>query len=289
MRTALVFTLLALLFSACNIINPDEKEPRYLYIPSFSFATTAQQGTDSEKFTEIWVYANDNIVTVTDLPAMIPILDEGRVNVRVLAGIRNNGIRTTRIFYPFVTSDPFVLDGAPLSIDTVIPAFRYVDDLAFDQSDFDNSTPTMVEMSGNQGSFSLVTNPDYVFEGDRSGLLQLNAGESYLYFKNEENYLMPAGNTVFLELNYSCNDRFAVGLIANTTGTESKNNVLVINPTTTDPVVPTWNKIYIDFGLVAQQNPNAAFFETYFELNASKSDRPLSLYIDNMKIVQFIP
>jgi hypothetical protein len=182
-----------------------------------------------------------------------------------------------------------VLDGAPLSIDTVIPAFRYVDDLAFDQSDFDNSTPTMVEMSGNQGSFSLVTNPDYVFEGDRSGLLQLNAGESYLYFKNEENYLMPAGNTVFLELNYSCNDRFAVGLIANTTGTESKNNVLVINPTTTDPVVPTWNKIYIDFGLVAQQNPNAAFFETYFELNASKSDRPLSLYIDNMKIVQFIP
>lgn len=289
MRSSLVFILLAFLLSACNIINPDEKEPRYLYIPSFNFSTTAAQGTDSEKFTEVWVYANDNVLSVTDLPAMIPVVADGDVRMTVLAGIKNNGIRTTRIYYPFVTSDSFVLSGEPLSIDTVIPQFRYVDGLAIDQADFDNSTPTMVEMSGNQGSFNLVTNTDYVFEGDRCGVMQLTEGYSYMIFKNEENYTMPAGNTVFLELNYSCNDQFAVGLLATTSGNAQKNTVLVINPTTTDSVVPTWNKIYIDLGLVAQQNPNASHFETYFELNASTTNRPISLYVDNMKIVQFIP
>jgi hypothetical protein len=278
-----------MVLSSCDIINPKEKEPRYLYIPSFNFTTTTEQGTASEKFTEVWVYANDNVVTVTDLPALIPILDEGNVSIRVLAGIKNNGIRSTRIFYPFVTSDPFVLSGEPLSIDTVIPNFRYVDDLAFDKADFDNSTPTIVGLTGNQGAFNLVTNPDYVFEGDRCGLMQLESGENYLLFKNEENYVMPSGNTVFLELNYSCNDQFAVGLYSTTAGTPEKHNVLVINPTTSDPLNPTWNKIYIDLGLVVQQNPNASYFETYFELNASKADRPISLYVDNMKIVQFIP
>lgn len=275
-------------FTGCNIINPDEKDPVFLVVPDFTFTTTPSQGTDSEKFTELWIYANDNIVSVTDVPAVVPVIAEGPTEMMIMAGIKNNGIGTTRIFYPMVEPYRFVIDPANGVTDTIRPAFTYRSNVEIEQADFDNSVPGFVPMNANEGEFSIVNDPSIAFEGNRCGLIRLDANEVYAYFKNEENFSLEPGNTIFLELNYSCNQRFAVGLISTTQGGEQKKNaVLIVNSTTSDAIVPEWNKIYVDLGLVVQQNPAAQFFEVYFEMSAESAVRPLSLYLDNIKLVYF--
>jgi hypothetical protein len=285
---ALCFILLVVALSGCNIINPDEKPPVFVVIPDYSFTTIPSQGTNSEKFTEMWIYANDNIVSVTDVPAVVPVIADGPTEIMIMAGIKNNGIGTTRIFYPMIEPYRFVLDPANGATDTIRPAFTYRSNVVAEQADFDNNVPGFVALNANQGEFSIVNDPAIAFEGNRCGLIRLDVGEVYAYFKNEENFTLEPGNTIFLELNYSCNQRFAVGLISTTQGGEQKKNaVLIVNSTTEDTVVPEWNKIYVDFGLAVQQNPAAQFFEVYFEMSAESATRPLSLYMDNIKLVYF--
>ena len=287
MPRLLVVLFISLIFSGCNLINPDEKEPTFLVIPEYSFNTNPAQGTNSEKFTEMWVYVNDNILSITDVPAVIPIVTSEPVSIMVWPGIKNNGISTSRIYYTPVEPQYFTLQPKPLQYDTIRPVFRYWDDLIIRQSDFDASTPSFVAQSANQGQFSIVTDDALVFEGSRSGLLKLEQGQDYLSFKMEENFDFTPGQSVFLELNYSASAQFNIGVISMTSGNPVKDQVLIVNPTTADPTIPTWNKIYVDLGLVVQQNPNASYYELFFEMFGTSATRPVSLYLDNIKTVTF--
>ncbi len=277
--------LLALCVS-CNLINPDEKEPGYIVIPEYEFAALPGQGTSSEKITEIWVYANEQVIGVYDLPAHIPLLSDGATDLDFFAGIKNNGISSTRIRYPFYAPYSVNRTIPALGTDTIKPVFRYYEDaLSIRQKDFESGN-FMVPAGSNQGEFSVISGAS-VFEGERSGLGKLDAGESTLYFKDDENLQLSSGNTIFLELNYSCNNSFAVGLIATGAGGVSKNPAVIINPTTESLGTPVWNKIYIDLGLIPLQNPNASYFELYVEAVSESLNAGVELYLDNLKLVQW--
>jgi hypothetical protein len=155
------------------------------------------------------------------------------------------------------------------------------------QADFDVNTPSMVGLGSNSGHFYLVDNASQVFEGSRSGLLQLGTGEYYMYFKDENNFNFASGNTIFLELNYSCNTQFSIGLIKNKDGNTTQVPTLIVNATTTSTSEPTWNKIYVDLGYIVQQNSPADFFELYWEVSDYSSSRPINLYLDNIKVLYF--
>jgi hypothetical protein len=108
-----------------------------------------------------------------------------------------------------------------------------------------------------------------------------------LYYKDDENLTFTSGNTIMLEMNYSCNNRFAIGLISNDGSITKRNMVLVVNPTTSGEGNPVWNKIYIDMGSVPIENPNADFFELYFESTPDTDGQPVEIYLDNLKFVRF--
>lgn len=284
MRNRLLFLVLAIFILSCN---PDEPDPSFIYVDEYSFSTGPGEGTDSEKFTEIWAYANDQVIGVFDLPARIPVLNQGNTEISLFAGIKNNGISTMRIKYPFIEGEYYDLQLTPLSVDTLRPSFNYFDNLEIEQKDYDGNTPNMLPLSSNQGNLSMLSNDDRVFEGDRCGYYTLPGGSSLLSFKDDQNLQLTSGAVSFLEMNYSCNTRFSVGLIANQSGVENKKLVVVINPTTESSTVPVWNKIYIDLGYIVQQSPGTSYFETYFEASPLYSGQDVTLFLDNLKVVHF--
>lgn len=284
MRRRLLFLVLAISILSCN---PDEQDPSFIYVDQFSFSTGPGEGTDSEKFTEIWAYANDQVIGVFDLPARIPVLNQGNTEISLFAGIKNNGISTTRIKYPFIEGEYYNLNLTPLSIDTLRPQFKYFEDLDIEQKDFDGNTPNMIPLSSNQGNLSMISNDERVFEGERCGYYTLPSGSALLSFKDDQNLQLTSGAVSFLEMNYSCNSRFSVGLIANQSGVETKKLVVVINPTTESSTQPVWNKIYIDLGYIVQQSPGTAYFETFFEATPLSTGQEVTLFLDNLKVVRF--
>jgi len=283
--TVFFIALFVLVLQGCDIINPEEKEPAYLYIPSFTFQANLNQGTASESITEVWVYAKDQSMGVYDLPAKIPILDLGTTDIRIFAGIKNNGISNTRIRYPFYAPFDTTLTLSPFQVDTLIPHFSYYSQAVITEKGFEGGN-FLVQTGTNNGNFSVTNQAAQVFEGNRSGWGHIDTGLSHLYYKDDDNLNYTSGDNVFLELNYSSNNIFSVGFITTTGGIASKNLALIINPTSSgDGLLPVWKKIYIDFGYVLQQNPTAQFHELYIEAIPANATTPVNIFLDNLKWV----
>ena len=284
---AYLIAISVLALQGCDIINPKEKEPAYLYIPSYTFEASLNQGSSSESITEVWVYANDKSLGVYDLPAKIPILELGTSNIRIFAGIKNNGISNSRIRYPFYAPYDTTLTISAFQTDTITPTFFYYNQAVISEKGFESINP-FVQIGSNNGDFSLTNQASQVFEGNRSGWGHLDAGSGHLYYKDDDNLNYTSGDNVFLEMNYSSNNTFSVGFITTTGGIQAKNVALIINPSSSgDGLLPVWKKIYIDFGYVLQQNPNAQFNELYVEANPTNSNTPVNIFLDNLKWVSW--
>ena len=71
-------------------------------IPSYmSINSVTLDENSTHNISDVWIYIDDNLQGVYELPANFPILDEGTHKLRVKAGIKDNGISAKRIPYPF--------------------------------------------------------------------------------------------------------------------------------------------------------------------------------------------
>src|SRR6187399_1229213 len=82
-------------FSGCEIINPTEDTPAYLKINNITVnparSSTENFGSASANVVDAWVYANGKQIGVFELPATIPILASGPVEITVLSGVYADG------------------------------------------------------------------------------------------------------------------------------------------------------------------------------------------------------
>jgi hypothetical protein len=277
-----LIVLFTLLFDGCK----KAVVPAYLVIPEWHFESDPGQGTSSQKITELWVYQDEQLLGIYNTPAKIPITKLGSSKILIMAGIKNNGISDTRIRYPFIEPLDSTIDFQSEQEVTWSPTFHYnanvdVEELGFESGNF------LVQLPGNNGSFTAISNSDLVFEGNRSGKGIIDATGSRLFYKDDINRYLTAGNYYFLEMNYSANNRFSVGLLVTEATGETKEFVLAINPTQETDGVPVWNKIYVDFGAIPLKHPNALFYEFYIEAVPSPIGKPVEVYLDNLKWVKW--
>jgi hypothetical protein len=283
----LLYSLLACVFVAgCQLIDPKEELPSFIDINTYGFAIAPNQGTSSHDISEHWFSFNDNLIGAYDLPANVPSLEAGSTKVRIQAGIKNNGIGSTRIRYPFYQPYDTVMNLAPGQTYEVTPVFRYYSNLEIDALRNFESGNFLVSNGNNEGVAESTTNQDIVFEGNRSGAILLDGDADYFLFKDVNSLDLEAGNTIFLEMNYSCNNSFILGSYVTTGGIARKTPLITITPTTSAATLPSWNKIYIDLGALALGNPNASGHEIYFEGIQSEANAP-RIYLDNLKIVRW--
>ena len=127
----LIIVLIGSAFSACELINPDEQTPSFLKIDSISLATTASEGPADHNIVDAWVFNNEQLVGIFELPAIVPILSEGEANIRIRGGIKLNGQVGTRIPYLYTQDYTGTLELFPDSQVRLNPTISFHDDINF--------------------------------------------------------------------------------------------------------------------------------------------------------------
>jgi hypothetical protein len=260
--------------------------PGYVVLTTPTFTTTGSQGTASANITENWLFVNDNAVGIYSPGTSTPILSQGSTRITSYAGIRNNGLANARIRYPFYAAFDTVVNNQSLATITIQPKYVYLTGLNIDASRNFESLFTFVPASGNQGSFSVTVEDAEVKEGNGAGKITLTTGQNNFHFIDNTTFQFEAGSACFLEMDYSCNNRFTVGCYATDGPNTNKIGVLTFVPTTSSETVPTWNKVYLDFGALGLINPGTDYYKIYFEGSRSDAVNP-KIFLDNLKLVQY--
>lgn len=285
-----VFLLLFLMLIFYSCDKQKVQIPSYLEIESVNLVVTDpfQQGTASHKITDAWVYVNDNLQGIYELPATFPVLAQGRNSLKIRAGIKDNGISIIRTEYPFFdfyTSNSFQF--YPDSILRVKPVVQYSSGVKIPWiEDFESPGFTIDSVVPSFSKISRVTNN--VFEGNASGYISLDASRSIFKGKSSTAFNLPKGGAeVYLELNYYATTNFNILLASNKLSGTVEDLALIIAPTNKTGTA-VWNKIYVNLTGLVSGNPDGMNYHIVFYAGLQESDlSSAEIYLDNIKLVHF--
>ena len=274
-----IFYLIAVcLLPSCNIINPSEQIPAYIQIdsPSVSIISSAQ-GTSSHRISDAWVYIDNSLQGVYEMPMTFPLLKAGTQEIVVVAGISQNGVAGTRIAYPFFYPDSFVVNLQSKETYHLKPVYSYKPGTLFLLNEDFESGNNFIKLSGD--TTLIRANGSAVFEGDYCGYFKLD--DSFVFGESKTAVTYPFNNNgspVYLEMNYKCNQKFEVGVQANTTGSSIKYYNWNITPK------GEWNKIYLNLTEVLQ----SIIPDDYNIIVRVQRDTSVAIsevFIDNIKLI----
>ncbi len=278
--------LLFVLFIGCN----KQKAPEAFFIKpeSITVAVTnaTLQGTTNHKITDLWYYVNEQFKGAYPNGNMFPIPSTGPTQIIVKAGIKNNGISSTRQpyeFYDGIIIDTSVMPGIVAKRNFVFhykagANFRWLEDF----EGFGTTTGISIKRSSNSDtSFSILNSSispfPNVYEGTKCFYFAVDDVKQIARFESTALYPLPKqGQPVYLEMNYKCTQPFDVGVYNGST----YQSVVTVN-TSED-----WNKIYIQLSSGVSTLPTTTsglFFSAFRDQTASSSQ----FWIDNIKIISY--
>ena len=274
-----VFALFVLLVSGCVKNNQD---PSWLIINQWTLNAnpnlSGSEGELTQNFSEAWVYINDECVGVFELPVKIPILKTGSVNVKVYPGIKDNGIASQRVTYPFSHSDTSTIKLTIDSTTIISPIVALKENIEGIIDDFDpsytfNYDTCFQKISGgpygNYGSLSFL---DSIF------VTEINYKDHPLSFDN----VTQQGSATYLELDYKSESEFLVGMYINFPNTPTlQKNLLWINPK------DDWNKIYVNLTQSVSEAIGAESFSVFIRMQRDNFSEVKTLDFDNIRIVHY--
>lgn len=280
---------------SCEIHNPPEPIPAYIQIDSFSLQPNqkADAGSLSHDIEDAWVFVDDNLIGVYDIPAKIPILESGRHKLTIAPGILVSTVSTLRENYLFYTAytDPN-FDMITGEVQAVTPVVTYRDSLGgyryLPIDDFEGPFPQLDSFSGSQVPIVLTSNASLVFEGKQSGLVNIGSNDSVVFIKTPNYELPQQGKTVYMELNYYSDYPVTIGMYVNNLNTQNQIiDYLTLNPTTDDEEEERWKKAYVELTSIVSGATNPNHFFAYFQVRVDEpSNRKEGRFmIDNVKFL----
>jgi hypothetical protein len=283
---SLFFAIPLFLLSACGMIGEDAVTiPSYIYIPGYSFVTDSmQQGSNHNRFTDMWVSDDGRMVGAAGLPTLLPILKSGNTKVRLDAGIIVSGQDNKRTAYPLVASYVETRSLKPGVTDTIIPQFRYLPNL----------DAKFIEDYDRLGT-SLIINPTYYLPGDTvirvndnnalrpgnfSGKVQMAPEHVQLQLLSSTEYELPGyGSPVYLEIDINSNLPIDIGYYYDSgSGTSSLQSVLQTFPTN------GWRKLYVNLTDEVSARRAGTLFKISIAFYNIDNVVP-AVYIDNVKLL----
>ena len=281
--TVFATIILSYLFlSGCKDIEAEI--PTYLVIPEITVKTTdVDQGTNSSSFSDAYVYINERLIGIYNLPATIPILNEGQVKLTIGGGIKQNGVYESRLRYPFYTQFDTILDLVKSQTTTISPVLGYRDNAKFDTffENFETGINFETDLTSDTSIVRTIV-PEESFEG-YSGKIILDENKERFEVYTPDIIDVPRFNTspVYLELNFKGNIFVNFGSYFDNKNT---NQIYVVLPPK-----QTWTKIYINLTEMLGTNGNASNFNFFFAYNKAVTNfkGTAEFYLDNVKIVTF--
>ncbi|MEO0341017.1 MAG: hypothetical protein AAF242_17625 [Bacteroidota bacterium] len=198
------FFALSFFFSGCDIINPEEEIPGYVVIENYEFSTETNDGSAHENITEVWVFINNEYLGVFPIPAKIPVLSLGNINVRIEPGIKENGISSTPDINPFYTTFERDINLTANQEVTINPRFTYKNTTRFAFIDaFERNTLFSNVITGTEIS-RVKIDRDTPFEGDGSGQIDLAVDDPFVEIATAQRFsgLLDNELTVYLEVSF---------------------------------------------------------------------------------------
>lgn len=287
------FTKLLLLFFiainlACNLEKQKAIVPGYIAINDFDVSLDyATQGSNSKRITDCWVYVNEQSYGTYELPCKVPIIATGEVNLKIRAGIKRNGIGSSREAYPFYTDYELkqtiiadkLVEVKPVSGYTPYAHVAWLED-------FENSGVAINTTASSTASLVITTAANKVLERYRSGYIALNATQNLFEAMSTQKYTLPKqGSAVYLEMNYSCTTELSVGIVSYDGGTEYKEALMTVTPTTIDANAPSWKKIYMYLTPLVSSHTATKDFKIYFAATKTESHVSDEILLDNIKLL----
>jgi hypothetical protein len=267
-----------MLFTRCVKEN---EVPAYLYIPAFSLTTKTNEGSANQKITDAWVYVDGQINGVFQMPVTLPVVEIGKHDITIIPGIRNNGIKSNPVIYPFYTNYTVMLDLKAGITETVRPTTTYITATQFKiMEDFERGNIFRADRDGNTAlSFTTIDNG---FEG-RSGQIVLTKNNPRMEKATTTKVdLSSTPENIYLEMNYKTDAELSVGIIGsdvstNPSGTASYKITLFPNK--------EWNKTYINLTNEAK-DLKMKDFQIVFRSLLPDSLNSATILLDNIKLIQ---
>ncbi|HRZ22215.1 MAG TPA: hypothetical protein P5184_11140, partial [Bacteroidales bacterium] len=201
--------------------------------------------------------------------------------LRILAGIKVNGIAETRGEYPFYESYTMQFDFIRDTVLDVHPRFMYADFCEFVWSeDFEDAVVSMMKSSRSDTSVMITSTAGEVFEGEYSGKVVLDKNRFFFESFSSEAFDLPGqGADVYLEMDFKTNTEVTVGLMVNFLMESTLAPVVVLNET------DEWKKIYISLRNAVSTYTTAISFNVYFSATKPENVQESLILIDNLKLI----
>ena len=278
-RIALLILLCSLL--SCNKNN--EVIPAYIYITEALVETDyATEGSTSNDVNSVFVAIDDISIGVFELPALVPILTTGEVDLTIQAAIPRNGSYADFISYTPYTFYTTTRTLTEAVADTIQPNFKYRTAAQFLLlNDFENSNN--LEILEDEVTFNSINN-NQVFEGSRSGFVELTDENPAFTLVTIESVDVPdLQQPNFVEFDYKCDGllQFYVSGLDFTSSTPNAfiDDILFIKP------IDDWNKLHVDLSAYLLSKGDVQSIHIGFRAIIPDTLSQASYYFDNIKFI----
>lgn len=268
-----------LVLAACK---KDGQVPSYAEFDAPMVADANGAGISS-RITDLWVYVNDQPAGVWEPGRPVPLIASGNSNVKLIAGVRRNGVINDRIQYPFYATWQQQMDLVPGQTRPVSPQFRYYDNLVFWIADF--NTGQRFDTLDCTATMELVPSDSTLLgQGSHYGRISLDPSHGmYRGVSSGDPFTTTTG--AFLEMDYRSDTRLLIGVRYMKAGVQYDSAYLYVMPTKRGDGSMPWNKIYID---IAEPWNQSAATDKRFYLKAELEGGATAgrIDVDNIKIVR---
>lgn len=279
MDRILLFDLVFLFFSCGK--SDQAPIPTFLSIQKVNFESDAGQGTTNQLFSEVWIYADSQLIGAYPIPSQIPLLGDKLVRLDVFAGIRENGQAMAPRVYAMVAPWRTQVTLQPEGTVSLTPTFKYSRNIRVSLlEDFETSNLFRTDLDGDTLTrFEIIS--ENAIQG-KSARAKLTALHPQLEVANNFplSNLPQNGSPVYLELEYASEMALAVGLKTET-GQKIYKLLLFAND-----LVP--QKIYVNFTAEVEAAKSSDIQITFLSTFEDSSGKPeQEVIIDNIKLLHF--
>lgn len=294
-RFVLLFIVASSIATGCQLIDPIEDVPSYIQIDSFRMEDNllADEGSLSHDIRDAWVFIDDEMIGIFELPAKIPILEDGTHKLTIGPGIFVSTNSLRRDNYPFYNAfidENFNLIPGETQFVTPVSSYRTPENTYSYEiiDDFESIVVQIDSFGGSQVAIEQTEDPRYVFEGDGSGLMSIKSTDSLAFFRTPVRDFPGGGNLTYLEIDYYTDFTLSIyGRAINTGLTDETFELINLKPTTDEDGEDVWKKAYINMTSMTSGASNPSGFYIFFSVGLSQSSQRKDGFvgIDNIKFM----
>ena len=274
MRLSLFLTILFFLFS-CEVINNEEDIPSILTIESI-----VVNGNHSSKITDAWVYIDNEFQGVFPLPANFPVLKTGELEIIIEAGIKKNGISSSRENYPFFTSFELNTELLENKNTSFNPTVSYsLSNFPYNENFESVGTSLSVVSDSSNHTIEKIYDSSNNNYGNYYAKSVISGEFGELFECNTPDFNLPKDKVVYLEMDYKCNAPIIVGIYANGSAEIDKNTIIYLNEK------EEWNKIYISLTEIIYNYNDADDYKLFFAIPRDTAVAQNEMYLDNIRLL----